>query len=68
MIKLKDNETGKIIWVDTNNQHFRKQFALNKIKFEADIKDVFTKSGVDATKILTHENYIKPLMSLFKKR
>jgi uncharacterized protein (DUF58 family) len=68
LIKLKDNESGKLIWVDTNNEIFRKQFALNKIKFEHDLKDVFTRSGVDATKINTHENYIVPLMGLFKKR
>lgn len=68
LIKLKDNETGNIMWVDSSNEHFRKQFASNKTKFESDLKDVFTKSGVDSTKIFTHENYIMPLMNLFKKR
>jgi len=68
LIKLKDNETGQIMWVDSSNENFRKQFAKNKTKFEGDLKEVFTKSGVDATKINTHENYIMPLMNLFKKR
>lgn len=68
LIKLKDNETGKIMWVDSSNESFRKQFAINKVKFESELKDLFTKSGVDATKINTHENYIMPLMNLFKKR
>ncbi len=68
LMKLKDNETGKVLWVDSSNESFRKQFAINKVKFESDLKDVFTKSGVDATKINTHENYIMPLMNLFKKR
>ena len=68
LIKLKDNETGKIMWVDTSDKSFRKQLEINHLKFEAQLKDTFTKSGVDYTTILTHEGYIKPLMTLFKKR
>lgn len=68
LIKLKDNESGKIMWVDTNDKSFRKQFEVNHLKFEAQLKDTFTRSGVDFTTINTHEGYIKPLMTLFKKR
>jgi len=68
LIKLKDNETGKIMWVDTSDSTFRKQLAINHLKFEDQLKETFTKSGVDYTTILTHEGYIKPLMTLFKKR
>ena len=68
LIKLKDNETGKLMWVDTSDKHFRKQFEINHLKFEAQLKDTFNKSGVDYTTIHTHEGYIKPLMNLFKKR
>jgi hypothetical protein len=68
LIKLKDNETGKLMWVDTSDKSFRKQLEINHLKFEAQIKDIFTKSGVDFTTIHTHEGYIKPLMTLFKKR
>ena len=63
-----DNETGKIMWVDSSDKSFRKQLEINHLKFEAQLKDTFTKSGVDYTTILTHEGYIKPLMTLFKKR
>ncbi len=68
LIKLKDNETGRIIWVDTNDSSFRKQFAINQLKFEDELKDIFNRSGIDWTKIVTHESYIKPLMNLFKNR
>jgi uncharacterized protein (DUF58 family) len=68
LIKLKDNETGRIIWVDSGNHSFRKQFAVNQLKFEDELKDIFNRSGIDWTKILTHESYIKPLMNLFKNR
>ncbi len=68
LIKLKDNETGKHLWVDTNDASFRKQFTINQLKFEDELKDIFNRSGIDATKIFTDESYIKPLMNLFKKR
>jgi hypothetical protein len=68
LIKLMDNESGKTIWVDSSDKNFRKQFAVNRLKFENDLKDLFNRSGVDATTVYTNESYIKPLMNLFKKR
>lgn len=68
LIKLKDNETGNLMWVDTGDKAFRKQLEINHLKFEAQLKDIFNKSGVDFATIHTHEGYVKPLMNLFKKR
>ena len=68
MVKLKDNESGQIAWVNTSNKNFRKQFAVNQMKFEEELKSIFSRAGIDSTKIMTHENYVKPLMNLFKKR
>ena len=68
LVKLKDNETGKHMWLDTSNKAIRKQLQVNHLKFEAELKDVFNRSGVDYTTIFTDEGYIKPLMNLFKKR
>lgn len=68
LVKLRDNETGKLMWVDTSNKAFRKQMEVNHLKFEAELRDIFNKAGVDYTTINTQEGYIKPLMNLFKKR
>ncbi len=68
LVKLKDNETGKITWVDTDDKFFRKQYNVNLLKFEGELKETFTRSGIDATRIYTDESYIKPLMNLFKNR
>ncbi len=68
LIKLKDNESGKLIWVDTSDKGFRKRFTANRLKFEDELKDVFNRAGIDAASILTHEGYVKPLMNLFKNR
>jgi uncharacterized protein (DUF58 family) len=68
LVKLMDNESGKVVWIDTNDGGFRKKFIANQLKFEDDLKEIFTKSGIDATRLFTHESYIKPLMNLFKQR
>lgn len=68
LVKLKDNETGKTMWVDTSSKQFQTQQKANHLKFEAELKNTFSKSGVDFATIFTHEGYIKPLMNLFKKR
>ena len=68
LVKLKDNETGKTMWVDTSSKQFQTQQKTNHLKFEAELKNTFNKSGVDFATIFTHEGYIKPLMNLFKKR
>jgi uncharacterized protein (DUF58 family) len=68
LVKLKDNETGKTMWVDTSSKQFQTQQKANHLKFEAELKNTFNKSGVDFATIFTHEGYIKPLMNLFKKR
>lgn len=68
LLKLKDNETGKIMWVDTSSNQFQKQFKTNLLKRENAVKENFNRSGVDYCDIYTHEGYIKPLMNLFKRR
>lgn len=68
MIKLMDNETGQMIWINTGDKNFRKQFEMNRLKHEDTLKDAFNRSGIDYTNIYTNESYIVPLMNLFKKR
>ena len=68
LIKLKDNETGKNMWVDTSSKSFQHELKLQQLKLDAKLKETFSRAGVDYTKINTHEGYIKPLMTLFKKR
>jgi uncharacterized protein (DUF58 family) len=68
LVKLIDKESGKIMWADTSSKEFQKQFKVNVLKRENDLKDNFNKCGVDFCDVYTHEGYIKPLMNLFKRR
>jgi uncharacterized protein (DUF58 family) len=68
LIPVKDEESGEVIWVNTSDKKVRDAFKITALKRNAVLNEVFNKSGVDAASIGTHEPYIKPLMTLFKKR
>jgi uncharacterized protein (DUF58 family) len=68
LIPVRDEESGTIQWVDTANAEVRNAFKAHALRRNAGIKEAFKKSGVDYGDIGTHENYVKPLMTLFKKR
>ena len=68
LINIMDSETGKTVWVDSNNEEFRKYFMNEARKREDNLLTTFRKNGVDHTSIATHQNYVKPLIDLFKRR
>ncbi|HVV55178.1 MAG TPA: DUF58 domain-containing protein [Mucilaginibacter sp.] len=68
LIPVKDNETGDVVWVNTGNKKVREAFKVDALKRKARLKETFSRSGVDAADIGTHESYVKPLMTLFRKR
>jgi len=68
IIPVKDEETGQLVWVNTGDKQVRAAYKADALRRNAALKDTFSRSGVDTTSIGTHENYVKPLMTLFKKR
>ncbi|NPA67427.1 MAG: DUF58 domain-containing protein [Chlorobi bacterium] len=68
LIKLKDAETGKEIYVDTARKKVRETFRKKREEKILAIKQIFDKNGIDNTHVKTDEDYIKPLLKLFKNR
>ena len=68
MIYMKDAETGKVTWVDSSLRKVRKHYERYWQERTDLIHEVLKKHGIDFTDIGTHEDYVKPLMQLFKKR
>jgi uncharacterized protein (DUF58 family) len=68
LIKLRDAESGKDLWVDTSNKNVRYQYTKNWRVKQDELKRIFTKCGVDNVAIRTDEDYVKGLMKLFKQR
>lgn len=68
LIPVKDEESGQIVWVNTGDKRVRDAFKIDALRRKVWLKDLFSRSGVDTADIGTHESYVKPLMTLFKKR
>ena len=68
LVKMKDAETGEMVWVDTSDKKFRSYYSGWWKSFEARVTEMCSKAGVDNTELLTGEDYVNPLVSLFKRR
>ncbi len=68
LIRLQNSETGEVIEVDSSDEAVRKGFKQWTVQREKKLSDSFAKSGVDWIKLRTDQNYVQPLMKLFKKR
>ncbi len=68
LIRLKDAESGKERWIDTMSSNTRNLYndwwSEQFHKTEA----MFRRNGIDQASISTGEDYVKPLMKLFKSR
>jgi uncharacterized protein (DUF58 family) len=68
LAKFNDLETGKTKWVNTSLKSVRKKYTAKQEKLDSHLKDTLKKSNIDYTEINTEEDYIKPLINLFKRR
>ena len=68
VMKVRDAESGKMIWVDTSSTSFRKKYAANYLQHEQYTRDVFMKSGSSFVPIQTDDDYVQKLQLFFKAR
>lgn len=68
LVKIYDKETGEKRWIDTSSAKVRAQYSKWWTDHDKYLHSLFIKSGVDAAHIRTDQDYVKPLINLFKKR
>jgi len=68
LVKFRDSETGKERWVDTSSRTWHDAYQQMIQYKSAELNREFTKHGIDNSLIYTDEDYVRPLMQLFKKR
>lgn len=68
MLKLKDAETKEYIWVDSSSKKVRTEYNKWWTESNAKLDWFLKKSGIDYVNINTKDDYIKSLMTLFRKR
>ncbi|MEI6174314.1 MAG: DUF58 domain-containing protein [Bacteroidota bacterium] len=68
LIRARDPEANKQIWIDSSDRRVRRQYNNWYLAHNDYLNETFLRSGVDVAKISTNQDYIKPLMGLFRKR
>ncbi|HDJ34636.1 MAG TPA: DUF58 domain-containing protein [Bacteroidetes bacterium] len=68
LIQMRDAETGEQMWVDTSKRSVREYYNHWYLKKQKEINDTLVRCGVDHIAIRTDEDYVPPLIKLFKKR
>jgi uncharacterized protein (DUF58 family) len=68
LVKFRDSETGKERWVGTSSRAWHDAYQQMIQYKSAELNREFTKHGIDNSLIYTDEDYVRPLMQLFKKR
>lgn len=68
LIELKDNETGRMVLVDTSSRRVRERY-LAQAEQAADTRDrLFRRMNVDAVCVRTGESFVEPLTRFFRAR
>ena len=68
MMYLRDAETGEQMWVDTSDKKLREAYEKYAFVSEKELDAIFKRSGVDVANIRSDEDYVRALITLFKKR
>ena len=68
LLRILDAETGMERWIDTSKNRIRENYAMKWESHLEIMKEIFSRAGVDSVSIETGEDYVKPLIRLFKQR
>jgi uncharacterized protein (DUF58 family) len=68
IIRMKDAETDEYAWVDTTSLSVRRNYAQWYQTMDSSVNETLVRAGVDFVSMATDEDYVKPLINLFKKR
>ena len=59
---VQDAETGEQLFVDTHDKGFRKRFAVQAEKREAELRNALVAAGVDALELATDDDLVDAIM------
>jgi uncharacterized protein (DUF58 family) len=68
LLRVLNAETGAERWIDTSRRQVRENYAMKWESHLEMMKEIFSRAGVDSVSIRTGEDFVKPLIGLFKKR
>lgn len=67
LVHIKDSESGEGAWVNTSSKRMREQYERWYAKLNIEEQKLFNKYRIDNIDVATDEDYVRALMSLFRK-
>lgn len=68
LVRLRDLETDRDIWIDTSSSRVRKAFDKAWYERQQSFSSRVARCGVDSVSVSTDEDYVKALIGLFRRR
>jgi len=68
LVKVFNKESGRNIWIDTSDSSIRNNYKEWWDKKDRYLQLTFKKLGIDSASISTDQDYVQPLMGIFKRR
>lgn len=68
LIKVKDAEEGKRMWIDTADKRLRTSYKNSWNERQLALQKIFKQAGVDSVSMSTNDDYVRTLMRLFRLR
>lgn len=68
LLQVRDAESGKKIWLDTNDQPTRYRYNRQFLKIIEDARQNFRAAGADLMQLATGQDYVKALQQFFIRR
>jgi uncharacterized protein (DUF58 family) len=66
LVKFHDAESGQDLWIDTALPSIRNHYAQAWRDNQLQLKQLFTRTGIDNVSMRTDQDYVKALMQLFR--
>jgi uncharacterized protein (DUF58 family) len=68
LLRVLDAESGKERWIDSSKSTVRENYGMKWESHLEIMKEIFSRAGVDSVSLQTGEDYVQPLIRLFKQR
>lgn len=68
LVRMLDAETGRELWADSSRKKLRNAYQSWWTNHERKTAEVFTRCGIDSVSVHTGQDYVPPLIRLFKMR
>lgn len=68
LIELEDAETGERVLLDTSSARVRREYASAARRRLEALRDFFRSTGIDQVEVLTGQDYVRDLRTLFRRR